>query len=179
MHEQQVWHFYLHHLQNKTVPLIKCIAEFVCLDCFHPVFRDTHYDIVTCIDIRYLFRYIPLDYHLSALSVTLDFDMLENSADKVSHFIYNLLLMVTKILTTCRNNSHLLFCVQTSVTIEIKYQSMDSLGTVWSDGEFLDVPDDRDGIFTFETDSLLSGQSHGSGTSPGRSLQGSIPTFRK
>lgn len=80
---------------------------------------------------------------------------------------------------TCRNNSHLLFCAQTSVTIEIKYQSMDSLGTVWSDGEFLDIPDDRDGIFAFETDSLLSGQSHGSGTSPGRSLQGSIPTFRK
>ncbi|XP_029705528.1 otoferlin isoform X1 [Takifugu rubripes] len=69
--------------------------------------------------------------------------------------------------------------IKTSVTIEIKYQSMDSLGTVWSDGEFLDIPDDRDGIFSFETDSLLSGQSHGSGTSPGRSLQGSIPTFRK
>ncbi|CAF89220.1 unnamed protein product, partial [Tetraodon nigroviridis] len=67
----------------------------------------------------------------------------------------------------------------TSVTIEIKYQSMDSLGTVWSDGEFLDLPDDPDGMFTFETDSLLSGQSRGSGTSPGRSLQGSIPTFRK
>ncbi|KAG7239655.1 hypothetical protein INR49_028591 [Caranx melampygus] len=45
--------------------------------------------------------------------------------------------------------------------------------------KFLDVPDDRDGMFAFETDSLLSGQSHGSGTSPGRSLQGSIPTFRK
>lgn len=56
---------------------------------------------------------------------------------------------------------------------------MESLGAVWSDGEFLDVPDDRDGMFAFETDSLLSGQSHGSGTSPGRSLQGSIPTFRK
>ncbi|CAG03622.1 unnamed protein product, partial [Tetraodon nigroviridis] len=69
--------------------------------------------------------------------------------------------------------------IKTSVTIEIKYQSMDSLGTVWSDGEFLDLPDDPDGMFTFETDSLLSGQSRGSGTSPGRSLQGSIPTFRK
>ncbi|XP_034383459.1 otoferlin [Cyclopterus lumpus] len=69
--------------------------------------------------------------------------------------------------------------IKTSVTIEIRYQSMDGTVGVWSDGEFLDVPEDRDGMFTFETDSLLSGQSHGSGTSPGRSLQGSIPTFRK
>ncbi|KAM8847475.1 otoferlin isoform 6-T6 [Synchiropus picturatus] len=65
--------------------------------------------------------------------------------------------------------------MKTSVTIEIRYQAMDASVRVWSDGEFLDVPDDRDGTFTFETDSLLS--SHGS--SPGRSLQGSIPTFRK
>ncbi|KAM9339087.1 otoferlin isoform 2-T2 [Symphorus nematophorus] len=69
--------------------------------------------------------------------------------------------------------------IKTNVTIEIRYQSMDGSVGVWSDGEFLDVPDDRDGMFAFETDSLLSGQSHGSGTSPGRSLQGSIPTFRK
>ncbi|XP_054474149.1 otoferlin [Anoplopoma fimbria] len=69
--------------------------------------------------------------------------------------------------------------IKTSVTIEIRYQSMDGSVGVWSDGEFLDVPDDRDGMFAFETDSLLSGQSHGSGMSPGRSLQGSIPTFRK
>ncbi|CAJ1078142.1 otoferlin isoform X2 [Xyrichtys novacula] len=69
--------------------------------------------------------------------------------------------------------------IKTSVTIEIKYQPMDGTVGVWSDGEFLDVPDDRDGMFAFETDSLLSGQSHGSGASPGRSLQGSIPTFRK
>ncbi|XP_023134443.2 otoferlin isoform X5 [Amphiprion ocellaris] len=69
--------------------------------------------------------------------------------------------------------------IKTSVTIEIRYQPMDGTVGMWSDGEFLDVPDDRDGMFAFETDSLLSGQSHGSGTSPGRSLQGSIPTFRK
>uniref|UniRef100_A0A8C4HPL1 Otoferlin n=1 Tax=Dicentrarchus labrax TaxID=13489 RepID=A0A8C4HPL1_DICLA len=68
--------------------------------------------------------------------------------------------------------------IKTSVTIEIRYQSMDGTVGVWSDGEFLDVPDDRDGMFAFETDSLLSGQSHSSVTSPGRSLQGSIPTFR-
>ncbi|XP_061563485.1 otoferlin isoform X5 [Cololabis saira] len=69
--------------------------------------------------------------------------------------------------------------IKTSVNIEIRYQPMDGTVGVWRDGEFLDVPDDRDGVFTFETDSLLSGQSHGSGTSHGRSLQGSIPTFRK
>ncbi|XP_035000642.1 otoferlin isoform X2 [Hippoglossus stenolepis] len=69
--------------------------------------------------------------------------------------------------------------IKTSVTIEIRYQAMDGTVGMWSDGEFLDVPDDRDGMFTFETDSLLSGRSHGSGTSPGRTLQGSIPTFRK
>ncbi|KAM9704297.1 otoferlin isoform 11-T12 [Menidia menidia] len=69
--------------------------------------------------------------------------------------------------------------IKTNVSIEIRYQAMDGSVGVWNDGEFLDVPDDRDGMFAFETDSLLSGQSHGSGTSPGRSLQGSIPTFRK
>ncbi|XP_015225069.1 PREDICTED: otoferlin-like [Cyprinodon variegatus] len=69
--------------------------------------------------------------------------------------------------------------IKTNVTIDIRYQSMDGTVGMWSDGEYLDVPDDRDGMFAFETDSLLSGQSHGSGTSPGRSLQGSIPTFRK
>uniref|UniRef100_A0A8C9Y0C4 Otoferlin n=1 Tax=Sander lucioperca TaxID=283035 RepID=A0A8C9Y0C4_SANLU len=46
--------------------------------------------------------------------------------------------------------------IKTSVTIEIRYQSMDGTVGVWSDGEFLDVPDDRDGMFAFETDSLLS-----------------------
>lgn len=74
---------------------------------------------------------------------------------------------------------YVMFYFQTSVTIEIRYQPMDGTVGVWSDGEFLDIPDDRDGMFAFETDSLLSGQSPGSGTSPARSLQGSIPTFRK
>ncbi|XP_055088362.1 LOW QUALITY PROTEIN: otoferlin [Periophthalmus magnuspinnatus] len=67
--------------------------------------------------------------------------------------------------------------IKTSVSVEIRYQPMEGTVGSWSEGEFLDVPDDRDGVFTFETDSLLS--SHGSGTSPGRSLHGSIPTFRK
>ncbi|XP_059897346.1 otoferlin isoform X3 [Gadus macrocephalus] len=66
---------------------------------------------------------------------------------------------------------------KTSVTIEIKYQTLDGSAGMWSDGEFLDVPED--GTFSFETDSLLSGQSHSSGMSAKRSLQGSIPTFRK
>ncbi|XP_031437276.1 otoferlin isoform X3 [Clupea harengus] len=69
--------------------------------------------------------------------------------------------------------------IQTTISIEIRYQTMDMSVTVWSDGEFLDVPDDSDGIFQFETDSLLSGNSQSSGVSPGRrSLQNSIPTFR-
>uniref|UniRef100_A0A665X177 Otoferlin n=1 Tax=Echeneis naucrates TaxID=173247 RepID=A0A665X177_ECHNA len=58
--------------------------------------------------------------------------------------------------------------IKTSVTIEIKYQPMDGTVGGWSNGDFLDVPDDRDGLFAFETDSLLSGQSHGSGMSAGR-----------
>uniref|UniRef100_A0A9J8C3F8 Otoferlin n=1 Tax=Cyprinus carpio carpio TaxID=630221 RepID=A0A9J8C3F8_CYPCA len=72
------------------------------------------------------------------------------------------------------NNS----AIRTSISIEIKYQTMDGSMKVWSDGEFLDIPDDCDGTFQFETDSLLSGRSQSSVTSPGRSLHG-IPTFRK
>ncbi|XP_077442849.1 otoferlin isoform X12 [Stigmatopora argus] len=83
-------------------------------------------------------------------------------------------LRVTDTLIDDNNTS-----INTSVTIEIRYQSMDGTEGTWSNGEHLDVPDDRDGIFTFETDSLLSGQSQRSGASAKRSLQGSIPTFRK
>uniref|UniRef100_A0A4W4F3Q0 Otoferlin n=1 Tax=Electrophorus electricus TaxID=8005 RepID=A0A4W4F3Q0_ELEEL len=60
--------------------------------------------------------------------------------------------------------------IQTSVSIEIRYQLMDGSVQVWSDGEFLDVPTDRDGMFQFETESLLSAHSQSSGTSPGRSI---------
>uniref|UniRef100_A0A3Q3ICY2 C2 domain-containing protein n=1 Tax=Monopterus albus TaxID=43700 RepID=A0A3Q3ICY2_MONAL len=60
--------------------------------------------------------------------------------------------------------------IKTSVTLEIRYQPMDETMGVWSDGELLGVPDDRDGMFAFETDSLLSGQSRGSGMSAGRYL---------
>ncbi|XP_026854829.2 otoferlin isoform X7 [Electrophorus electricus] len=68
--------------------------------------------------------------------------------------------------------------IQTSVSIEIRYQLMDGSVQVWSDGEFLDVPTDRDGMFQFETESLLSAHSQSSGTSPGRSSH-AIPAFRK
>ncbi|XP_030626208.1 otoferlin isoform X1 [Chanos chanos] len=68
--------------------------------------------------------------------------------------------------------------IRTSVSIEIKYQTMDGSLRVWGDGEFLDIPDEHDGNFQFETDSLLSRHSHGSRTSLGRSSQ-SIPAFKK
>ncbi|XP_062323001.1 LOW QUALITY PROTEIN: otoferlin [Osmerus eperlanus] len=69
--------------------------------------------------------------------------------------------------------------IKTSVTIEIRYQTLDGTVGVWSDWmEFLDVPDDHEGTFQFETDSLLSGHSQGSGVTGGRSPYG-IPTFRK
>uniref|UniRef100_A0A8C2F237 Otoferlin n=1 Tax=Cyprinus carpio TaxID=7962 RepID=A0A8C2F237_CYPCA len=57
------------------------------------------------------------------------------------------------------NNS----AIRTSISIEIKYQTMDGSMKVWSDGEFLDIPDDCDGTFQFETDSLLSGRSQRKG----------------
>uniref|UniRef100_A0AAZ3P0W1 Otoferlin n=1 Tax=Oncorhynchus tshawytscha TaxID=74940 RepID=A0AAZ3P0W1_ONCTS len=47
--------------------------------------------------------------------------------------------------------------IRTSVTVDIKYTTMDGTVGVWSDGEFLDVPGDPEGTFQFETDSLLSG----------------------
>uniref|UniRef100_A0A9J7X9P9 Otoferlin n=1 Tax=Cyprinus carpio carpio TaxID=630221 RepID=A0A9J7X9P9_CYPCA len=53
--------------------------------------------------------------------------------------------------------------IRTSISIEIKYQTMDGSVKVWSDGEFLDIPDDCDGTFQFETDSLLSGRSQRKG----------------
>ncbi|XP_058234536.1 otoferlin isoform X1 [Hemibagrus wyckioides] len=82
-------------------------------------------------------------------------------------------LEVSDTLTDDKNTS-----VLTSISIEIRYQPMDGSVRVWSDGEFLDVPDDRDAMFQFETESLLSVHSQSSGTSPGRSTH-SIPTLRK
>ncbi|XP_017311712.1 otoferlin isoform X2 [Ictalurus punctatus] len=82
-------------------------------------------------------------------------------------------LEVSDTLTDDNNTS-----ILTSISIEIRYQPTDGSVRVWSDGEFLDVPDDRDGMFQFETESLLSVHSQSSGTSPGRSTH-SIPTLRK
>ncbi|XP_060773958.1 otoferlin isoform X1 [Neoarius graeffei] len=82
-------------------------------------------------------------------------------------------LEVSDTLTDDNNTS-----VLTSISIEIRYQPKDGSVRVWSDGEFLDIPDDHDGMFQFETESLLSVHSQSSGTSPGRSTP-SLPTLRK
>uniref|UniRef100_A0A8C5MBL2 Otoferlin n=1 Tax=Leptobrachium leishanense TaxID=445787 RepID=A0A8C5MBL2_9ANUR len=66
------------------------------------------------------------------------------------------------------NNS----AIRTSVTIEIRYQTMDGTVGAWNDGEFLDnsnISSCTDGLF--ETESLLSGHSQNSAVSPGRSNQ--------
>ncbi|XP_039604241.1 otoferlin isoform X8 [Polypterus senegalus] len=78
------------------------------------------------------------------------------------------------------NNS----AIRTCVSIEIKYQAMDGTVGAWNDNEFLDDSNrsENDGAFQFETDSLLSGHSQGSGVSPGRShqsLQSAERSFRK
>ncbi|XP_071987947.1 otoferlin isoform X9 [Engystomops pustulosus] len=68
------------------------------------------------------------------------------------------------------NNS----AIRTSVSIEIRYQTMDGSVGAWNDGEFLDnshMRSEVDSNFHLETDSLLSGQSHNSAVSPGRSHQ--------
>ncbi|KAI5090675.1 otoferlin isoform X12 [Silurus meridionalis] len=80
-------------------------------------------------------------------------------------------LEVSDTLTDDNNTS-----VLTNISIDIKYQPMDGSLRPWNDGEFLDVPDD--GMFQFETESLLSVHSQSSGTSPGRSTH-SIPNLRK
>ncbi|XP_069584559.1 otoferlin isoform X4 [Ranitomeya imitator] len=68
------------------------------------------------------------------------------------------------------NNS----AIRTSVSIEIRYQTMDGSVGAWNDGEFLDNSHMRgevDGNFHLETDSLLSGQTNNTVVSPGRSHQ--------
>ncbi|XP_069461705.1 otoferlin isoform X3 [Ambystoma mexicanum] len=79
------------------------------------------------------------------------------------------------------NNS----AIRTSVTIELRYQTMDGTVGAWNDGEFLESPlqrSDIEGGYHFETDSLLSGHSQGSAVSPGRShqsLQSGERNFRR
>ncbi|XP_041419577.1 otoferlin isoform X3 [Xenopus laevis] len=66
------------------------------------------------------------------------------------------------------NNS----AIRTSVSIEIRYQTMDGSVGAWNDGEFMDnsnLHNETVGNFQFETESLLSGQSQNSAVSPGRS----------
>ncbi|KAM8953379.1 otoferlin isoform 2-T2 [Pelodytes ibericus] len=68
------------------------------------------------------------------------------------------------------NNS----AIRTSLTIELRYQTMDGTVGAWNDGEFLDtskLSSATDGNFHFETESLLSAQSQNSAVSPGRSHQ--------
>ncbi|XP_029452108.1 otoferlin isoform X2 [Rhinatrema bivittatum] len=68
------------------------------------------------------------------------------------------------------NNS----AIRTSITIELRYQTMDGTVGAWNDGEFLESPNQRsenEGGHHCETDSLLSGHSQGSAVSPGRSHQ--------
>ncbi|XP_073529924.1 otoferlin isoform X16 [Phyllobates terribilis] len=79
------------------------------------------------------------------------------------------------------NNS----AIRTSVSIEIRYQTMDGSVGAWNDGEFLDNSQMRgevDGNFHLETDSLLSGHTNNSAVSPGRShqsLQSGERVFRR
>ncbi|CAH2245475.1 otoferlin isoform X3 [Pelobates cultripes] len=67
------------------------------------------------------------------------------------------------------NNS----AIRTSVTVELRYQTMDGSVGAWNDGEFMDNSNmtGADGNYLFETDSLLSANSQNSAVSPGRSHQ--------
>ncbi|XP_032911663.1 otoferlin isoform X5 [Catharus ustulatus] len=77
------------------------------------------------------------------------------------------------------NNS----AIQTSVSIEIRYQALDGTVGTWNDKEFLETPSvhsEGDGRYSLETDSLLSGHRHGSDTCPGKSNQQSAErSFRR
>ncbi|PKK17997.1 otoferlin, partial [Columba livia] len=68
------------------------------------------------------------------------------------------------------NNS----AIQTSISIEIRYQALDGTVGAWNDKEFLETPSvhsEGDGRYPLETDSLLSGHRQGSDISPGKSNQ--------
>ncbi|XP_063278910.1 otoferlin isoform X1 [Prinia subflava] len=77
------------------------------------------------------------------------------------------------------NNS----AIQTSISIEIRYQALDGTVGTWNDKEFLETPSvhsEGDGRYSLETDSLLSGHRHGSDVSPGKSNQQSMErSFRR
>ncbi|XP_032040700.1 otoferlin isoform X3 [Aythya fuligula] len=68
------------------------------------------------------------------------------------------------------NNS----AIQTSISIEIRYQAQDGTVGTWSDKEFLETPGPRsegDSRSPLETDSLLPGLRQSSDVSPGKSSQ--------
>ncbi|XP_010185107.1 PREDICTED: otoferlin-like, partial [Mesitornis unicolor] len=68
------------------------------------------------------------------------------------------------------NNS----AIQTSISIEIRYQALDGTVGAWSDKEFLETPSvhsEGDGRYPLETDSLLSSHRQGLDVSPGKSNQ--------
>uniref|UniRef100_A0A8C8AWX8 Otoferlin n=1 Tax=Otus sunia TaxID=257818 RepID=A0A8C8AWX8_9STRI len=68
------------------------------------------------------------------------------------------------------NNS----AIQTSISIEIRYQALDGTVGTWNDKEFLETPSvhsEGDGRYPLETDSLLSSHRQGLDISPGKSNQ--------
>uniref|UniRef100_A0A8C5IXR5 Otoferlin n=1 Tax=Junco hyemalis TaxID=40217 RepID=A0A8C5IXR5_JUNHY len=77
------------------------------------------------------------------------------------------------------NNS----AIQTSISIEIRYQALDGTVGTWNDKEFLETPSvhsEGDGRYSLETDSLLSSHRHSSDVSPGKSNQQSTErSFRR
>lgn len=75
-------------------------------------------------------------------------------------------------------------CVlQTSISIEIRYQALDGTVGAWNDKEFLETPSvhsEGDGRYPLETDSLLSSHRQGLDISPGKSNQQSAErSFRR
>ncbi|XP_010211914.1 PREDICTED: otoferlin [Tinamus guttatus] len=77
------------------------------------------------------------------------------------------------------NNS----AIQTSISIEVRYQATDGTVGAWNDKEFLETPSlplEGDGRYPSETDSLLSGHRQGLSVSPGKSNQQSAErSFRR
>uniref|UniRef100_A0A8C6NCD3 Uncharacterized protein n=1 Tax=Melopsittacus undulatus TaxID=13146 RepID=A0A8C6NCD3_MELUD len=77
------------------------------------------------------------------------------------------------------NNS----AIQTSISIEIRYQALDGTVGTWNDKEFLETPSvhsEGDGRYPLETDSLLSSHRQGLDISPGKSNQQSAErSFRR
>uniref|UniRef100_A0A8C9F061 Otoferlin n=1 Tax=Pavo cristatus TaxID=9049 RepID=A0A8C9F061_PAVCR len=68
------------------------------------------------------------------------------------------------------NNS----AIQTSISIEIRYQALDGTVGTWNDKEFLETPSvhsEGDGRYPLETDSLLSGHRQSTDGSVGKSNQ--------